>query len=562
MDNNEFDFNFDFEKEFGLDGVQPLDSEYTDLDFDTDFLNEDNGDADFQLDPDLDAELNAALGLGSEQPEAEAAPEFPDPVPEAPAEEPAPEPAEEPQSTELKPVEEPGKPAPRKRRRKKTKQQIFKEVYLPAIITGAALILILIFIIGSISRGIQNSRDAKEASESASKAASEAAAKEAAEVQSILAEAELLAAGYDYEGAINKLDSFSGTLNNYSELVAKKSAYTQAMTQLVAWSDPSKITNLSFHVLIADPSRAFSDQTFGTSYNRNFVTTDEFSKILDQLYANGYVLVDFDSIVEEKVADDGSVTYAAKTIYLPEGKTPVMITETMVNYYSYMIGSNNTGTADVGGDGFASKLVLQNGEITAEMLDASGNTIYGDYDLVPILNHFIEAHPDFAYQGARATLAVSGYDGVFGYRTNMGNADEIAAAKELVQALRDEGYTIACYTYSDKNYSGFSATEIKSDLDKWAEEVTPVLGDVDIIIYAKGIDITDYSGARFNVMYEAGFRYFIGASTSTSAEVGTKYVIQKRLMVTGTQMANTPSTYSKFFDAASVLNTQRGAVPN
>ena len=39
-------------------------------------------------------------------------------------------------------------------------------------------------------------------------------------------------------------------------------------------------------------------------------------------------------------------------------------------------------------------------------------------DVLTILEDFIEAHPDFSYRGARGTIAVTGYNGIFGYRTS------------------------------------------------------------------------------------------------------------------------------------------------
>ena len=202
-------------------------------------------------------------------------------------------------------------------------------------------------------------------------------------------------------------------------------------------------------MLIADPARAFADQQYGGMYNRNFVTIPEFNKILEQLYINGYVLVDFDSFTDNSSGLNGYESISAKTIYLPEGKKPIMITETMVNYYDYMIDGNKDGTPDAGGDGFAARLVVDaNGDINAEYVDINSETHVGNYDLVPILEDFIKQHPDFSYQGARATLAVTGEQGVFGYRTNtsyiasVGNEyyeKEVIAANEVVQALRNKG---------------------------------------------------------------------------------------------------------------------------
>src|SRR5699024_1418850 len=121
-----------------------------------------------------------------------------------------------------------------------------------------------------------------------------AAEQEAQRIQQIMDEAEALAMGYDYNGAIAKLETV-GNLTEYTDVAAKRSEYVQAQQQLVEHNDPSLIPNLSFHVLIEDMTRALADTELGGSYNRNFVTTSEFKKILNQLYNNGYVLVDYDS---------------------------------------------------------------------------------------------------------------------------------------------------------------------------------------------------------------------------------------------------------------------------
>ena len=397
----------------------------------------------------------------------------------------------------------------------------------------------------------------------------ETSASESALVQEYLAQAELLALGYDYDGAIAVLDAYPG--GEHSDITAKRQEYISAKAQLKEWTDYSSIANLGFHMLIADPTRAFADEELGGQYNKNFVTIDEFTKILDQLYTGGYVLVDFDSFTETNTGLDGSVTFFTEPICLPEGKKPIMITETMVNYFNYMVDSNKDNEPDAGGDGFAYRLIVDsNGDIKAQMVDSNGQTQTGNYDLVPILEDFIAEHPDFSYRGSRAILAVSGDEGIFGYRINTSNIstvsqayydEQVAGAKEIVAALREKGYTLACYTYANIAYGDKSATQIKADLQDWASQITPVIGQVDVLVYARTSDIGDYSGAKFGVLYDAGFRYFIRHGSSPSAEVNNTYVRQSRLMVTGENMAWHSDQFSSYFDCAAILNNQRGSVP-
>lgn len=92
----------------------------------------------------------------------------------------------------------------------------------------------------------------------------------------------------------------------------------------------------------------------------------------------------------------------------------------------------------------------------------------------------------------------------------------------------------------------------------------PVVGTLDTLVYAKSSDISStgaYTGGKYNVLAEAGFRYFISNSTSPSGEVTSSYVRQKRIMVTGSYMAHTATMYTHYFDAKAVLNGTRGNVP-
>ena len=218
------------------------------------------------------------------------------------------------------------------RRKKRTKMQIFKETYLPTIIAGVAVVLILVFIIGSITRAVQKNNYERQAQQLAASIAADEKAALDREAQSLLTQAEALAAGYDYQAAISVLNGFSGDLSKYTSLNDKIIEYEAAQENMVAWDDPSQIVNLSFQLLVADPARGFSHETYGYSINKNFITTVEFTKILQQLYNNGYILVDFDDFIETVTSPDGSVTYNPKTLYLPKGKKPIMLTQTNVNY--------------------------------------------------------------------------------------------------------------------------------------------------------------------------------------------------------------------------------------
>ena len=655
MDKNDFDVDFDFEKEYGFDPSLFMDADETEEapvtdsafesaedpdadflgDFDLDSLpdEEDSGDDagvfdDFDLD-DITGESSEAedpMDLSEEEDlpirrrrqnrqEEPQDPELPEedvlqedevPEDELPEEDTEEESEEEPEAEKparrRKPrADKPKKPsvfsklldlylAPMRqtedvqtvdengrirRRRKPSKSQIFKEVYLPAIIAGLALLLVLSFIVGSVTNAVKKKMLNDEANRRESLSASQAADAAEKEYDALIAEAEALAAGYNYDEAIAKLNTFTGTDAEHQQAItAKKAEYTNAQSQLVEWKDVSQIPNLSFHVLMADPTRAISDAQYGGLYNRNFVTIDEFSKILEQLYAGGYILIDFDSFISTSTGVDGKESFFQSPLMLPAGKKPIMITETMVNYFNYMIDGNNDGEPDAGGAGFACKLVVDaNGDIKAQYVDGSNQTLVGNYDLVPILEDFIKAHPDFSYRGARATLAVTGHEGVFGYRCNTSYIasksqsyydEQVAGAKEIAQALRDKGYTIASYTYSNQKYRDLSAKEINQEMTNWKNQVTPILGEVDVMVFAReNGGINDYTGAVFTALSDTGFQYFVDDGEKPSVTINTSYVRQTRIMVTGMNMQWHQSWFTQYFDCNTILDIAvRGNVPN
>ncbi len=453
------------------------------------------------------------------------------------------------------------------RRRKPTPQQIFKERYLPLIIFGIAAVLIIVIIVGSIVHSVQRTQIAEEASI----AAAEEEARLKSEAQQIVSQSANLAAAYDYVGAIALIDGFSGDIADFPNLQTLRDEYVAADQQLVTWNDPNVIMNLSFQMLVADPVRAFADEDYGNSIKKNYITTTEFSNILEQLYANGYVLVSPKDFVTTQTNSNGDTVYVAGAIRLPVGKTPIILTQTNVNYDAYLVDGNDDGYADKEGSGFASKLILDSdGSVVSQYIDASGQTLTGNYDLIPILDDFVAEHPDFSYRGAKAVIALTGHEGLFGYRTSDAHKEfygdaihsqEVSGAKAVAQALKDSGYELAYYTYKNSAYGSKSAEEIQSDLDLWNQEVTPIIGAVDTIVFAQNSDITEgliYMGDKHTVLQDAGFVYYFGFCTEGEpwAIVVDDYIRQGRFLIGGSVLSKNPDWFEGVFDAEAVLDKE------
>lgn len=481
--------------------------------------------------------------------------------------------AEKPSVAEQKPsgtfLREPARP---QRRPRMSKQDMFKQNTLPAIILGISALLILIFIIGSITRSIQKHQVEKEASIAVSESVAAEQARLEAEMNSILDKAENMAAGYDFDGAIKLIDSFSGNIGGYPKLQDARARYEYSKEALVPWEDPNSIVNLSFQMLIADSSRAFSHSEYGSSMHNNFITVNEFRTILERLYENGYVLVNVHDLVEVNSSNSGSSYFTYKELLLPEGKKPLVLTQTNVNYNLYLVDSDEDMIADKNGVGFASKLVLDSdGSVVCEIVNSDGTVSTGDYDLIPILDAFVEEHPDFSYHGAKAVLALTGYNGLFGYRTNSeGRAlfgeeqyeKDVAAVKAIAETLTNSGYELACYTYGNNPYGTYSLSQIQAEMNVWADEVTPILGDLDIMVFAQNSDINSgvlYSGDKFEYLKTLGYQHFIGFCTEGDpfTYIAEDYVRQGRLLVTGYNLKNNAAWFAPIMDTTGLLDEAR-----
>ena len=130
-------------------------------------------------------------------------------------------------------------------------------------------------------------------------------------------------------------------------------------------------------------------------YNMYMTTAEEFKKIIQSMYDKGYVMVSLHDLVKETKDENGNVAFVPNDeLLLPPGKIPFVMSQDDVCFYHYM-----------DGDGFATKIVIgEDGKPTCEYVQEDGTTVTGDYELVPILDRFVEEHPDFSYRGRKRFL--------------------------------------------------------------------------------------------------------------------------------------------------------------
>ncbi len=470
---------------------------------------------------------------------------------------------------------------PRRRRRKRVpKWKRMLRKYWPPIRFGLiclAMLLVVIFTISGIVNGIRNNdqpEDLQTTTEPTETTLSPEQLLE--EAERILEQVESMALGYDYQGGIELIESFE-YYQDYDFLTAKIPELEQLDSTLVSYPHMDKITHVFFHSLIVDPARAFDGDQDQKGYNQYMTTVSEFKAMLESMYAKGYVLVSPYDVAHEVESKSGNYfTYG--NIRLPEGKIPFLMSQDDVNYYGYMVGDGH-GKGEIPvfpstkGDGFASRIVIgEDGFPTCEYMDENGNVTTGDYDLVPILERFIQEHPDFSYHGARAMLGLTGYEGVLGYRTkpsyetSMGTEayqKEVEAAKEVAQCLKDHGWLLVSHSYGHPAYGEIEAENVRVDSDKWEDTVQPIVGDTDIILYPHGSDIQgvsqySFDNAKFAALYEDGYRYYFNVDGAKYwSQLGANYYRGGRRNLDGYRMYYNPNKLTDLFDVDQVWDAAR-----
>ena len=354
--------------------------------------------------------------------------------------------------------------------------------------------------------------------------------------ESLLEEAAALAAGYYYDPAIELLQSDPALAGE--EVIRQAVAEYEAIKETLVPVNYQEVTHIFFHSLIMDNRKAFDSDYTAAGYNQVMTTGNEFIKIMEAMYEKGYVLVRLRDIAYETIDENGNPVMTAGNIMLPPGKKAFVISQDDVNYYTYM-----------DGDGFASRIVVgEDGKPTCEMLMEDGSISVGAYDLVPLLEDFIQEHPDFSYQGARAVLALTGYEGILGYRTAASYADsptyeqDREDAARVARCLKDNGWELASHSWGHPDLGAVSYERFKTDSDKWEREVETLIGPTDIIIYPFGADVGDWrpyaaGNERFNYLYSLGFRYFCNVDSNPYwVQLEDRYLRQGRRNLDGYRM--------------------------
>ena len=372
----------------------------------------------------------------------------------------------------------------------------------------------------------------------------------------VLAASDRMAAMYDYDAAIAYVQSQPGYESN-ADYMAAIQRYTDTKATCIPY-DVEEIPHVFYHSLLND-SRGFDPAISGdfvaNDNNAWMCSVNEFNTITQQMYDYGCVLVSMHDLVTEYRDENGEVHFEKNTnLMLPPGKHPVIMSEDDLSYYHAYENQ-----------GIASKLVLdENGKVKCEYINENGETLVGDYDVVPLLSSFIDAHPDFSYHNRHCMIALTGYNGVFGYRTDtvyltrdpehldanqaiwleqhpeFDFDQDVAEAKVIADALKAEGYEFASHTWGHRRVNTASVEALKEDNEKWVNTVAPIVGEIDSIIFAHGTDLCgpedySYDNEKFAYFKSVGYNYYANVDGSVPVwnQLRDNYVRTGRIDIDG-----------------------------
>lgn len=367
---------------------------------------------------------------------------------------------------------------------------------------------------------------------------------------------------YDYDRAIEMIKSYEGNEGGYEVYPALVTALNDLEAEKASlvlyggsYTSVTQFNHVFFHSLVADNSKAFDGDYDSVGYNMYMTTTYEFEKMMESMYQDGYVLISVHDLAKQVTDENGKTKFVPGEIYLPQGKKPFVLSQDDVNYYKYMQG-----------DGFASRIVIgDDGKPTCEMILEDGSIVRGAFDIVPILDAFVEEHPDFSYKGAKGILALTGYEGALGYRTNDPASptyeEDKEAVKEVARVLKENGWEFASHSWGHRNMLEKSFQFVKTDTERWLKEVGSLIGDTDIIIFPYGVDIETtmghYSSDKYEFLKGVGFNYFHGVDSKPWMHLKDDYVRMTRRPLDGQAMLQFPERLQDLFNLDEIIDPGR-----
>ena len=204
-----------------------------------------------------------------------------------------------------------------------------------------------------------------------------------------------------------------------------------------------------------------------------------------------------------------------------------------------------------------------------------------DLDAITILDKFIREHPDFSPNGVKGCLALTGYQGILGYRTqndidiaaddprrpafDANRKAEQEAVKPIIQRLKETGWYFGSHTWGHISLASAGMEWIQRDTKRWAEEVGSLVGPTQLLFYPHGARPDNDKdqgepGPQFRWLQSQGFRIFASVGINSYEQVKSQIsaVIVDRLHPDGTTLRSKKCLewYKQFYDAREIIDLE------
>ena len=382
----------------------------------------------------------------------------------------------------------------------------------------------------------------------------------------MMAEGEHMLERYKFYSAEKLFSNLAAIFPEDEKIRSDLLAATGHTTKTVEWRGHVEV--LCVRSLIANTDLAFGVE-FGKGDTGLYLTGNEFTNLLETLYAKGYVLVDPENMMS--ATDPGFIL--ERNLTVPEGKKPLVI---IIENLSYDPTAYVCGTCR--------RLVLNDekqvcGEYTIKGKDGAEDAVVNRMaEAIGILDVFVSNHLDFTYDGSKGIVSIGGHDSCFGYivnreqlrdRNKQLNAanlpqeeytdEEIennrTAVKNIVEVLKDTGWKFASCTYGYlPNARKADLAGIMDDTNRWLDQIGSLIPDTHMISYPSGNYIYG-TDERAVFLKNNGFRIFFGAGPKPYHIYGDNYLYFDRSIISPNAMKN--YDYSRLFNNDDILDPIR-----
>lgn len=363
---------------------------------------------------------------------------------------------------------------------------------------------------------------------------------------------QMMAAG-QYYSAYQLLESVYEAFPDREEVKQRMEECDRRVPPAVeSWNGSVEV--LSVKPLIVRPELAFDRSSEATYAAGSLITAKEFQCLLDELYRNDYILISVRQL--ENWPDRGV------DIKVPAGKKPLVL---VLERYQYTVLNQVCGSAG--------RLYLDaNGQLTCEAGDQEGRA----YSAITLLEDFLDEHPDFAFDGAKALLAFNFQESVFGFTVNPEQVaasqaawlrvgqeypevteEELKTARDKVAEvfgyLRYHGWDFACSGYVGYNTGELDPAELTQEVDQWLALTAPWLPEVGTFVYPNGSHVYG-SEDLLDILLDRGFHVFISEGPKPYHFFESNFLHLDGTAVNGITLGMTGGHLSQILDTSKILD--------